>query len=209
MHDPQSETTSEASSEAAGNTPSSGSSTSSPTAVPMAPALPPPTGRPVVAETYQWPRPAAAPMAPVPPPAVAGQRTDTYRGLAIAGFALSVLAVIGVLLLGLGFLDRGSFTPSMADSVSSQPDDASSMPVGPLTGTVPVAAGKSLPGDDLANAVEQRLDDGSSDITMDCPKTRKVAQGVVTVCHGQIDDEDWAVVVYFEDELGTFTLNLL
>ena len=44
---------------------------------------------------------------------------------------------------------------------------------------------------------------------MDCPDTRKVGQGVVTVCHGQIEGDDWAVIVYFEDELGSFTLNPL
>jgi hypothetical protein len=79
-----------------------------------------------------------------------------------------------------------------------------------LTGSVPIAAGKSLPGADLANAIEFRIHySGATDISMNCPDTRKVAQGVVTVCHGQIEGGDWAVVVYFEDTVGSFTLATL
>ena len=34
-------------------------------------------------------------------------------------------------------------------------------------------------------------------------------KGVVSVCHGTVDDEDWAVVVFFEDNDGRYTLNLI
>jgi hypothetical protein len=185
-----------------------------------APVMGPPTGLPVATQAYTWPTPvgaptpgpmgtaagtpAIAPMATLPSPAVEGRRSDTYRGLTIASFVLSIIAVLGVLLLGLVML-AGS-----ADLDSTQPDDGTSGSMAPLTGSVSVAAGQSLPGDDLANAVEQRIHaDGAADVQMDCPGTPKVAQGVVTVCHGQIEGDEWAVVVYFEDDLGSFTLNPL
>ena len=232
MHDPLFDTTPDTTSDAGSEATSpatnpAGSPASSPdyndARSSSLPAMAPPSGRPLTPTPYQWPAPtggpvgapvgppAGAPLALVPPPAVAGQRSDTYKGLAIASFVLSLLAVVGVLLFGLGALDRPASATSSADSSSADPGpDPNGMSSGPLTGNAPVQAGKSLPGADLANAVEHRIhDDGAKDISMDCPDTRKVAQGVVTVCHGQIEGEDWAVVVYFEDDLGRFTLNPL
>ena len=167
-----------------------------------------PAGQPGSGQPYQWPAPTGAPtgatMTPPPPPAVGGRRSDTYRGLTIASFVLSIVAVVGVLLIGLMLL------ASPAGPDAALPDDVDSGPIVPLTGSVSAPAGRSLPGDDLANAVEQRIhDDGAGDVEMDCPDTRKVGQGVVTVCHGQIEGDDWAVIVYFEDELGSLTLNPL
>jgi hypothetical protein len=79
---------------------------------------------------------------------------------------------------------------------------------GPLTGGVPnLAAGAALRGSVLSAAVTDRIHIDGGDVSdMACPDTPSVDQGVVTVCHGWIDDEKWAVVVYFEDADGTFTL---
>jgi hypothetical protein len=42
---------------------------------------------------------------------------------------------------------------------------------------------------------------------MNCPDTAKVGQGVVTVCHGVVSSSEYAIVVYFEDKDGHFTLD--
>jgi hypothetical protein len=65
-------------------------------------------------------------------------------------------------------------------------------------------------GDTLARAVSARItQDGGEVSRMDCPETPRVGQGIVTVCHGVISLSDYAVVVYFEDEDGHFTLEPL
>ena len=175
-----------------------------PTPRPAGPPLPPPVMQVPTqpsAQPYQWPAPQH--LVTAPPPAIAGPPSNTYRGLTIASFVLSVIAVIGVVLLGLGLLSAPALQNLAADPVGKSG-------MVPLTGSVSVAAGRSLPAKDLANAVEQRiLDDGAADVSMTCPSTAKVAQGVVTVCHGDIEGDEWAVVVYFEDELGEFTLGLI
>jgi hypothetical protein len=77
---------------------------------------------------------------------------------------------------------------------------------GPLTGQVAVR-GTTLPGADLASEVRQRIrDDGGDPSEMTCPDTPAVRQGVTTVCHGVIDEDDWAIVVFFEDSSGNYTL---
>jgi hypothetical protein len=136
------------------------------------------------------PAPGAAVQAP--PPAIPGRASNAYRGLTIAAFVLSVISFLGV--LGIcAFIALGV---------------AGGEGMVPLTGEVTVAAGQPLPGEDLAHAIEQRIiDDGAVDVALECPDTPKVDQGVVTVCHGDIDGGEWAVIVYFEDELGTYTLN--
>jgi Domain of unknown function (DUF4333) len=172
-----------------------------PTVVPAHPVVSaPPSG-----QLYPWAGADAAPYAgapagpagfvPAPQPAIAGRPSNAYRGLTIAAFVLSVLSFLGVLAI-FAFVALAFWTSGPGGSMA------------PLTGQVTVAAGQALPGDDLANAVEQRIvDDGASNVALTCPATPKVDQGVVTVCHGDIDDTEWAVVVYFEDNLGAFTLN--
>jgi hypothetical protein len=44
---------------------------------------------------------------------------------------------------------------------------------------------------------------------LSCPATPSVAQGVVSVCHATIDGDPRAVVVLFEDNAGSFTLDLI
>ncbi|MET9023468.1 hypothetical protein ABZV93_26195 [Actinopolymorpha sp. NPDC004070] len=39
-----------------------------------------------------------------------------------------------------------------------------------------------------------------------CPDVASVVQGVVAVCHGTISGDQWAVIVYFEDAQGHYTL---
>jgi hypothetical protein len=82
---------------------------------------------------------------------------------------------------------------------------------GPLTGQLSRApSGDALPGATLATDVSHRIISDGGDVTrMDCPDTARVAQGIVTVCHGAISGSDYAVVVYLEDRDGRFTLNVI
>ena len=76
----------------------------------------------------------------------------------------------------------------------------------PLTGQV-APRGGAVSGEDLAAVVRQRIrDDGGSPTRMNCPDTPTVAHSTTTVCHGVIDEDDWAVVVFFEDSSGNYTL---
>jgi uncharacterized protein DUF4333 len=131
-----------------------------------------------------WAVPPAAWAASPPRPA---PRSRLALGLAVTSLLLSLLALVAVVAIGaLLFLGGG--------------DE-------PLTGQIPGVQGQSLPGPGLAAAVRGRIQADGGDVTaMTCPATPRVAQGVVTVCHGQIDGGAWAVVVYFEDASGTYTL---
>ncbi|HSR25423.1 MAG TPA: DUF4333 domain-containing protein, partial [Candidatus Eisenbacteria bacterium] len=137
--------------------------------------------------TQGWPAP---PFAYAPTP---------YRrpgsALAIASLVVSLVALVGVVLIGAWLFLSGA--PLPGDSRST------------LTGKLPaMTAGAALAGKDLSAAVSARIQDDGGDVArMDCPDTPKVDQGVVTVCHGSISGETWAVVVYFEDTRGHFTLD--
>lgn len=136
-------------------------------------------------------RPVASPWYPMPaaaPPARGG------RGFAIAGFVMSALALVGVLAIGAWLALVGP-----GDSQGSTQ---------PLTGQLSrFSAGSALVGTDLSAAVTTRIDEDGGDVTeMTCPRTPKVGQGVVTVCHGVISGAPYAVVVYFETPTGRFTL---
>lgn len=141
-------------------------------------------------ESFGPPRPAAQAWYPLPaaPPSAGG----SGRGLAIASFVLSALALVGVLAVGAWVIFVG-------------PGGGSGASV-PLTGQLPrSAAGAALAGSDLSVTARVRQDGGDvADMT--CPRTPKVGQGVVTVCHGVISGSDYAVVVYFETADGRFTL---
>ena len=114
--------------------------------------------------------------------------------MAVVSLVASLLALLGVLLIGGWLLLSGASGPS-----------------GTLTGRAPsVRSGVPLAGEDLSDAVSTTVaDDGGDVADMRCPTTPKVDQGVVTVCHGTISGDAWAVVVYFEDAHGRFTLNPL
>ncbi|MBC9820726.1 hypothetical protein [Terrabacter sp. MAHUQ-38] len=148
-----------------------------------------------------WPQAPALSQAPgyalPPPPMLAGRPSNVYHGLTIASFVLSLLALLGVVvLLGIGLL---SFSGGLGDEAGD---------MAPLTGTIPSTATLApLSGDDLADTVADLIrKDGAGSVDMTCPATPQVLQNVTTVCHGQIDDGDWAVVVFFEDGNGSFTL---
>jgi hypothetical protein len=132
-------------------------------------------------------------LAPPPMPSTGGG-----RGLAITAVVLSAIALLGVLAVAAWVL------------VATAPADED-VSTGPLTGQLAASShGGRVTGDTLAEAVSARItQDGGEVSRMDCPETAKVDQGIVTVCHGVISMSDWAVIVYFEDRDGRFTLEPL
>jgi uncharacterized protein DUF4333 len=140
--------------------------------------------------SYVWP---ASLMHPPTP-----QRNST-SAMAVASLVLSLVALLGVVVIALLLMADGASVPDEGEGVRSG---------GPLTGRVPnLSAGAALRGTVLAASVTDRIHIDGGDVSdMTCPDTPRVDQGVVSVCHGWIDDEQWAVVVYFEDDGGKFTL---
>jgi hypothetical protein len=134
---------------------------------------------------------------PLPPLQPAPSRQGGRR-LAITAVVLSALALLGVLVVAVWVL------------VATSPADDNTG-TGPLTGQLTASPdGGRVTGDTLARAVSDRItQDGGEVSRMDCPETLKAGQGVVTVCHGVISSSDWAVIVYFEDKDGHFTLEPL
>ena len=56
--------------------------------------------------------------------------------------------------------------------------------------------------------MSERITKDDGDVSnMKCPDTPKVDAGIVAVCHGSIDGGRWAVVVFFENSRGRFTLD--
>lgn len=154
---------------------------------------PPFPQQPVAPSTrQQYPTPApgqAWNQAPYAPQAIPPRQRN---GLAVAAIAISVVA----LLASIGavvFIAAGTFAGGPAA----------------LTGTVqPVGA--AVTGDELVSRLTKVIeDDGGSVGEITCPASSAVGQGLVTVCHGSVDDFDWTGVVVFEDASGTFTLQEL
>jgi hypothetical protein len=146
-------------------------------------------------DNYGPPPPAPTSWYVAPVPQAASQCGG--RGLAITSLILSALVLLGVIALAAWLL----IARPLGDTGSSRP----------LTGQLsqPVAQG-ALAGGDLSKAVSARIDQDGGDVSrMDCPDTPRVIQGAVTVCHGVVSGSDYAIVVYFEDEQGHFTLNPL
>jgi hypothetical protein len=116
---------------------------------------------------------------------------------AITSLVLSALALLGVL--------------AVAALVIFVTGPNSSGSGGPLTGQLAAStSGGPVAGTQLSRAVSTRIDQDGGDVTlMNCPDTPKVGQGVVTVCHGVVSSSEYAIVVYFEDEDGRFTLDPL
>jgi hypothetical protein len=54
------------------------------------------------------------------------------------------------------------------------------------------------------SATLQRNGEEVSNVT--CAETARLAQGVVTVCHGSSGGDPWGAVVVFENRDGQFTL---
>jgi hypothetical protein len=108
--------------------------------------------------------------------------------LSIVSLIVSVVALIGVAAVAVFTLGSGGSYP--------------------LTGQLETApASAPLSGPQLVEVLTDVIEEDGGEVTqLKCPATPRVDQGVVTVCHGSIDDEDWAIVVYFEDTQGRFTL---
>lgn len=153
-------------------------------------------------QTHGGPPPAAfAPYGtlPVPPPAPVEVQvvTPATRGLALAGVVLGGLALLGVLLLTV----LGLATYLGLDG------SGGSGGWGPTRGTVAPSSSSALDGPALAAEIERRVsDDGGDPDGIVCPATPRVAQDVTTVCHGDVDGDEWAFVVFFEDAQGRYTL---
>ena len=134
--------------------------------------------------------PAPATPAPVDVRVVGGPAG--VRGLAVAGIATGGVALLGVLLLAVFVL------------VTSGSGDPGGW--GPVRGTVTPVSG-SLDGPTLAAEIARQItDEGGDPEGITCPSTPKVAQDVTTVCHGDVDGDEWAFVVFFEDAEGRYTL---
>ncbi|EWT00296.1 hypothetical protein N865_16525 [Intrasporangium oryzae NRRL B-24470] len=144
----------------------------------------------IPAQPAGWTQPWTPPAPYVPAP-----RAGSGNGLAIAALVMSIIALVCV--VGMG---------ALAVLAGGGPGSTT-----PMTGTLPSGSTVTpLSGADLSRTVSARIaQDGSTVDEMQCPATPKVAQGVVTVCHGTVDGGDWAVVVYFEDAIGSYTLALV
>ena len=130
---------------------------------------------------------------PGPGAAFVPQPVPTRSGLPVTATVLAAAALAGVLGVIVWLVAVGAPLPGEGNG-------------GPLTGQVAVRR-TTLSGEDLASAVRQRIrDDGGDPSQMTCPDTPAVYQGVTTVCHGVIDEDDWAIVVFFEDSSGNYTL---
>lgn len=142
------------------------------------------------------------PYGPYGPPAPTSDPVDVRvvgtatgsRGLAIAGVAMGGVALLGVLLLAV-----------FVGLTLAGPDGSGGW--GPTRGTVAPSSGSSLDGPSLAAEIERQVtDEGGAPEGISCPSTPRVAQDVTTVCHGDVDGEEWAFVVFFEDTQGRYTL---
>ncbi|MGI3784789.1 MAG: DUF4333 domain-containing protein [Janthinobacterium lividum] len=136
-----------------------------------------------------------------PPPVEVRQEAPAPAGrrLAITGVVLGGLALLGVLLLAafalattfLGPLDDGSGSGGWT----------------PTRGTIGPSAGAGLDGAELAGEIERQVrDEGGDPEDVRCPATAEIAQDVTTVCHGDVDGDEYAFVVFFEDATGDYTL---
>jgi len=114
------------------------------------------------------------------------------NGMAITAIVLSGLAIVCVIALA-AFMGMG----------------AAMGPSWVLEGSVAVVD-KGVQGPELEKALTSTIeDDGSYVGEIECPARSAVGQGLVSVCHGSVDDWDWTGVVVFEDDLGNFIVNQL
>ena len=134
---------------------------------------------------HTWALPSAAPSA---------RDGRSGLGLAIASLVFSLLALLAVLAVGAWLFVSGAPIPGETKS--------------PLTGRLPaVLTNGTLPGASLATAVSATLQRNGEEVSnVTCADTPRVAQGVVTVCHGSSSGDPWGGVVVFENRDGQFTL---
>lgn len=136
------------------------------------------------------------PHVPTPPPAPGSGWAFALGVIAVVLAAVAAIGVFGVVV----WLNAGGSATADGD------EDESSWAWGPITGQVTVSDA-ALSGDALATTLRQVIrDDGGTTSDLRCPDTTAVRQNVTTVCHGVVDETDWALVVFFEDADGHFTL---
>lgn len=169
----------------------------------------PPYGYQPPSEGYQPPQGYQPPPGFVLMPSHAAQAAppapDTGRlRLPVVSLIVAAAALVAVLVLAVvGFAAMFALAADVEDSssgggsipVTGQLDQA---PTGPLTGAV------------LVGELTATLKDGGSTVKdLRCPDTPSVRQGVVTVCHGTVDDESWALTVFFENTDGAYTVDFV
>jgi uncharacterized protein DUF4333 len=135
-------------------------------------------------------RPLPQPSWPLPP------QPPRPSVLPVISIVISAIALIGVAALSIlgGVGGEGSLGD---DSLGGS---------APLTGQVQAPPSGTVAGAELAKIVEKVvIDDGGDVAELRCPDTPQLKQGAVTVCHGTISSEAWAIVVVFEDPDGNFT----
>ena len=136
---------------------------------------------------------APVPRSPAPVDVrVVGAATGT-RGLALAGVAMGGVALLGVLLLAV-FVGVTLLGPD-GSAAGGNPRHRRAF-VGQQPGRTVARRRDRAPGHRRGGVPEG----------ISCPSTPKVAQDVTTVCHGDVDGEEWAFVVFFEDAEGHYTL---
>ncbi|WP_020574133.1 hypothetical protein [Actinopolymorpha alba] len=138
---------------------------------------------------------------PHPPPRDRG----AGPGMAVASLVMSIAALVGVIVIGVFVLFTDPYL------VPPDEDYADVESAAPLRGMVPEPPTDGLiRGTDLTRVVTDLVEeDWDETATLRCPDTEKVNQGVVTLCHGTIGGDEWAVIVYFEDARGRFTLDFI
>lgn len=137
----------------------------------------------------------ATSLPPSPPgyPIHGPSTSQTRSPLALISLIISLIALAGVIGLAAWLAVSGAF---------GGPGQS------PLTGQLRnLSSDSTVRGADLETELTAIISNDGGEVTeMRCPDTPSVNQGVVTVCHGSISGDPWAVVVYFEDSEGRFTL---
>ena len=187
---------------------------------PTAPETLPPPGPQQHAVSLPPPGPHHHPVAPpvaypahytpgAPPAARPSSRPGLVLGvISLIASGLALLGVIGLFIWTAAGPNVGQPFPGLP---SGMPTDGFGPPPAPLTGQLSsVPSGRLVSSEALTEDITQQLeDDGWTIQQLQCPQVGGLAQGTVAVCHGTMDESDWAVIVIFEDSRGTYTLSLV
>lgn len=181
-----------------------------PVAPPTQPLAPHQTTPTQPLATHQTAGP-VGPPAGYPPsytPGAYAMPTSTSR----PGLVLGIISLIasGLALLGVIGLATWVLAGQPGALPAGVPSDFGPPPA-PLTGQLSeVPNGRQVAAADLTAEIRERLEeDGWLVEDMRCPQVTGLAQGTVSVCHSTMDDGEWAVIVFFEDAKGTYTLSLV
>ncbi len=175
----------------------------------LAPGAPRPTGVLPPAQPYPQPyaQPYAQPQHPYAQPPAAGSgfppapqhapASGSGRGIAITALVVAVVALLGV--IGVGLMSVGSgFAQGLGESMLSGYE---------LEGTLPQAApGRVYTPQEVQTEVERVLDaDWSTYEDLRCEELT-FAEGAFTSCTGIVDDLETEVELDVVDDAGHFTL---